>query len=769
MNNKDISNEQQHLDNTIQKIEDYTYLLSEENDRKEEQMRTQGVMPGDRNTYQNNQSYQQLMQSAKKEPYFGSFETLSEKEGHEKWYIGKHGIYDQDQNLIVVDWRMPITSVFYNFISGRPRQQYQVTLSNGETDTHEMDVLSKKEYSINNQKIKKIDQQVAEIDSKLNVAITEEGESTAIRDEFLRNIVESRETTGYMKDIVATIQREQNKAIREPLNKNLIVQGVAGSGKSAIALHRLSYLLYNNPLIKPENTLIIGPSKLFISSMKELLPELEIEHVDQSTVTDLMLDMMGEQAPDIDLNLTTYFENILLEDKLPEQRKMIEFKGSSQIINLIDRFVDAFIMNYEDGIPSIEMFSYVLSKEKLKSIYNGYKYLPFFERIARFINHVKNYFDEKRQKRVTEINTMYESIESFFKSDSGLSKKEINKSLQTAEKARKNKLSSIKSEYNTRMTQWERKIKVDNVSALYKQFLSKEMIQSITSDQTIHDLFKNQKQYKLNYFDLAALCYMYMALNADYKTYSHLVIDEGQDLSLAHYSVLKKMAKTMTILGDTEQSIYGNYGQSSWEELMKHPMFDDEKISKLILETSYRSTKQIIEAANQVLENYFVDKYAPITPLNRGEEEVAVTEVKDGADLWENIIHVLKDWKKKYKRIAVIHNEKNKAQSVAEQLQKEFDENVVYVNPDKEIQANSISVLTSYDSKGMEFDAVIMYNVNEESYPNDEVHAKLLYVLVTRAQHELKIFYNDKLSPLLEGIAKQDEVTAGESFYDQFL
>ena len=729
-------------------------------------MQTQDMMPGDINTYRKNLAYQQLTEVAKKEPYFGSFETLSEKEGHEKWYIGKHGIYDQDQNLIVVDWRKPVASVYYNFTSGKPRQQYKVQLSDRETVTYEMDVLNKKEYTIKNQKIKKITQQVAEIDSDLNVAITEEGESTVIRDEFLRNIVESRETTGYMKDIVATIQREQDKAIREPLNKNLIVQGVSGSGKSAIALHRLSYLLYNNPLMKPEDTLIIGPSKLFISSMKELLPELEIEHVAQSTVTDLMLNILGQQASAVDLNLTPYFENVLLGNKQPEQRKMIEFKGSSQIINLIDRFINATIMNFEDRIPSIKIFTYVLSKEELKDIYNGYKYLSFLERIGKFKSDVKNYYEDKRKQRVEEINTSYESVESFFKQESGLSNKEINQTLQTAEKVRRNKLASVKSEYSMKMTQWESKIKMDNVLALYKRFLSKDIMQAVTADSTIHDLFSNYKQKKLDYFDLAPLCYMYMAFNDDYKKYSHLVIDEGQDLSLAQYSVLKKMTKTMTILGDKDQSIYDNYGQTDWDQLLNHQMFDGEEISQLTLETSYRSTKQIIEAANLALENLYGNKHVPITPLNRNGEGVKVTEFRNGAELIENTITVLNNWKDKYKRIAVIHNDEEKTKNFTSSIQKKFSEDVVYITPDQFIQEHSISVLNSYHSKGMEFDAVLLVNVSEETFPNDTVHAKLLYVMLTRAQHELVIFYNGIPSPLLKGIIEERSLINDDIYED---
>lgn len=768
MDNKDISTEQKHLDQTVRKIKDYKYFLSEIMDRKEKQMRSQSDMTGDIETYKSSKHYKQLMSSALKEPFFGSIELESREEGFEKFYIGKHGVYDKDHNMIVIDWRRPISTVWYNFTPGEPKQKYEVEINGNEKVTYEVDVKKKKEFEIQDLRIKKILQQVSDLNSESNITITEQGETMTIRDDFLRNIVENQESTGYLKDIVATIQREQDKAIREPLQKNLIVQGVAGSGKSSIALHRLSYLLYNNKLVKPEDTLILGPSKMFISSVKDLLPELEIEHVEQKTVTDLMLDILNKDVKDLDSSIASYFEETLFSYESNEKyKKLVEFKGSKNIIDLIDRFLEAYKESYVNRLSPITIYGYTLTKDDLKEIYGGYKYLSFYDRAEKFKDHVKNHFLEKKKAEIEEVDNSYKSVKRFFEEKSGLGKVEFNTSIEIASKVKQNKIASIEKEYKLEITKWQRKLTTDNVLSLYKRLLTKEIIEQVTVDSNIIGLLSDYSLNKVDYFDIAPLCYMYMSLYDDYKKYVHLVIDEGQDLSYAHYLVLKKLTKTMTILGDKDQSIFMNYGQSDWDALAR-VIFNKREVTKLSLDTSYRSTKEIIDVANQVLTNNLEIQQNLITPLNRSGNKVGITKVKDGKELADNIIQLLRAWKEKYKRIAVIHKTEDKSKVFTNLLKNEFGTDIAFIDPEQDIQNNNISVLTSYNSKGMEFDAVILVNINEESFPNDALHSRLLYVLVTRAQHELQMFYNEKVSPLLEGII-ENWPEQEESIYDRIL
>lgn len=213
----------------------------------------------------------------------------------------------------------------------------------------------------------------------------------------------------------------------------------------------------------------------------------------------------------------------------------------------------------------------------------------------------------------------------------------------------------------------------------------------------------------------------------------------------------------MTLLGDKDQSIFMEYGQYDWEVLMDSIFpSDDDLILKL--KTSYRSTKEIIKTANSVLQNYHGIFHTPISAFNRSGEKVNIQKVIDGKDLLTQISVTLRNWKNKYHRIALIHKDESRSKSLAKYLEQEHYHDVKYVTSDEDITEHRISVLSSYNSKGMEFDAVMLVNINHINYPKDELHTRLLYVMLTRAQQEVKVFYQDEPSPLLAGLVdKSDE------------
>lgn len=329
-------------------------------------------------------------------------------------------------------------------------------------------------------------------------------------------------------------------------------------------------------------------------------------------------------------------------------------------------------------------------------------------------------------------------------------------------------MQKTRNEFKAEISAWKERIKGPDLLSIYKQVLSYEVLSAFEKEigKESIDLFKNYELKKVAYFDLAPLFYIYLLLYDKPETFSHIVIDEGQDLSFIHFASLKKITKTMTILGDKDQSIFMEYGQDNWDELNKS-LFHSHHDTILTLDTSYRSTKEIIETANQVLSNQKGILHTPITPLNRNGETVKFEEVRSGADLLDNIVTTLKQWKKKYKRIAIIHKDESKAKRLAQYLSEKYSQDIVYVSPEEAIVNKSISVITSYHSKGMEFDAVILCNVNEDSFPKDDFHARLLYVLLTRAQQEVKVFYQDTPSELLEGLIQKP--IKKESVYDDIL
>ncbi|WP_102345875.1 HelD family protein [Bacillus sp. Marseille-P3661] len=757
MNKSELKKEQKLLYNTIERIKNQSYYVWELITRQKNKFNSGNYSLGDEVTYQRGKQDSKLLERAEKNPYFGSFEIVSEDGDIENYYIGKQGIKDNNENVVVVDWRMPIASVFYNFTPGASTQRYTVNDEKlKKVYKYTVDVLRKKEYTIKDQKLIKIIQQVAETDSELNKTITELGDQLTITDDFLKEIIENSETTGYLKEIIATIQAEQNKAIRQPIDLNVIIQGVAGSGKSSIALHRLSYLLYNNKNISPEKVVVLGPSNLFISSVKDLLPDLSLEGIKHSTVQELILDFIKPALKSVkfDLTINKYFEDLLFLNGDNNARKIIKFKGSESFAILLDIFISDLITQYENLIKPVVILDVELDKETLLSIYEGYKYLPFKKRIERFLVHVENHIKRVLEERVKDLEQQLEFVNQTFLIDTGLKQDELTALKVKMQEITKYKVQKIRTIFKLELDNWKKNMKGPSLLDIYKQVLSFEVLNAFKHELApgIPDLFSNYKLNKVTYFDLAPLFYIYLLLYDKPAEYSHIVIDEAQDLCFIHFAALKKITKTMTLLGDKDQSIFMKYGQYDWDEL-NNTVFKLDKNEILTLDTSYRSTKEIIDAANTVLSNQNNLLHSPIIPLNRSGEKVNFVEVTSGRDLLDNIIHTIKEWKKKYKRIALIHKDEQKARKVAEYLTQEYNKrDVVYISPEQEVVNKSISVLASYHCKGMEFDAVILLNINAESFPKDDLHSRLLYVLLTRAQQEVKVFYQDTPSSLLEGL-----------------
>ncbi|MBD3107496.1 UvrD-helicase domain-containing protein [Bacillus sp. AGMB 02131] len=759
MSSNEILNEQIHLDKTIQNIENQTYLVSELVESKREKMKSGHGEAGDQVVYKKGKEEQRLLQEAIKNPYFGKLEMVSKEYGDETFYIGKQGIRDEDENRIVIDWRMPIAKVYYNFTPGNPKQGYLVVdKRHNQRYKYVVKVNKKREFVIKNQRITKIIQQVPNVLSKENKTITETEDALPIADEFLAEMIENSQTTGYLKEIIATIQSKQDLVIRETIDKNIIVQGAAGSGKSSIALHRLSYLLFNNENLSPESLLILGPSNMFLSSVKGLLPELNLEGIQQTTVQNLMLDMVRPYLEgDILLDNSLVFKEVLYEHKNEQEYRRIQFKGSEQFLKVLNLFLEDFEKHYERRIHNLTILDERLNTTALQEIYRGYLYLPLVKRIEKFIWHVENLLERKLEETLEEHRKQYDFVINTYLKDGGLSQDEH---LSVAVKMRRvldYKIKNTQSKFKEQISLWKESIKVPDLMQLYKQITSYELLSSFKNEIDLEYLeaFKDNTEEQLTSFDLAPIFYMYLNLYEPQVKYAHIVIDEAQDLSYIHFAALKKITRTMTILGDNNQSILMNYGQYDWEYLLTS-LFNRKDDAILDLNTSYRSTKEIVDTANAVLKKQKGVTFESINPLNRNGEPVSFKKVDNGDDLLDSIVATLREWSGKYKRVAVIHKDEQRAKKLAEDLKGELKEvpDVKYINPDQEVGNNTISVLASYHSKGMEFDGVILVNVDDKNFPLDNLHARLLYVLLTRAQQEVKAFYCKNPSPLIRECLK---------------
>ena len=248
------------------------------------------------------------IEKARKTPYFARIDFKS-NEHFDKCYIGKRGVIDYDNNIITVDWRAPISSLYYDSNVGLCEYQAPDGVIKGE-------LLLKRQYTIENSKL-----------------INFNDVDTVSNDELLKPYLNVN-ADNRLKNIVSTIQSEQNKIIREDLNKNIVIQGVAGSGKSTVALHRIAYLTYNNKeLYKPSDYMVIGPNKFFVTYISNILPDLDVNGVCQNTLEELFENYINEH----------YKINNCL-DIIKEEDKTSKYKVSMKMQRKISQYFDNLII-----------------------------------------------------------------------------------------------------------------------------------------------------------------------------------------------------------------------------------------------------------------------------------------------------------------------------------------------------------------------------------------------------------------------------------------
>jgi DNA helicase II / ATP-dependent DNA helicase PcrA len=276
-------------------------------------------------------------------------------------------------------------------------------------------------------------------------------------------------------------------------------------------------------------------------------------------------------------------------------------------------------------------------------------------------------------------------------------------------------------------------------------------------DDKLIGLLKTNNTSKTYNEDLAALIYIEHKINSLPNTFDYIVVDEAQDLSPFQIYVLNLLTKSMTILGDVTQSIYSYNGIRSWDEL-KSTVWKDKAIKQADLNVSYRSTYEIMNAANQIIINGNLP-YQPVIPFNRTGEEVVCKQISDEEDLLENILTSIKQFLKAgYQKIAIIHKDARRSEGLYNLLKQSGISSVQLVLDSDVNISESITVIPSYLVKGLEFDAVIIPNANEENYKNEELDAKLLFVSLTRPHHSLHIFYHKVITPLLSSMVKKEKI-----------
>lgn len=627
-----------------------------------------------------------LMEKSLNKPYFARLDFKRDGESDiEELYIGKVGVIDEKNNNIIIDWRAPVSSMYYDSNIGDASYKAPEGTCTGK-------LLLKRQYEIENKQLKSYQ----DVDTVSN-------------DELLKPYLEAS-VDNRLKNIVSTIQHEQNRIIREPLNKNLIIQGVAGSGKTTVALHRIAYLVYNNrENIKPEQYLIIGPNKFFVNYISGVLPDLDVEDVKQLTYDELCSEILQE-------NITLIDEDIKLLKSIKNEKELTyqKIKVSMQFKKALDKYIkeikESTIPIYGVRINEKE----IISNEFIKQIYNSFEELDEYDNIKTRLMRTNLFFEKY----------IDENIEQYRE----YSEKELKKALKT---------------YFNKL--------IPKIPKIYQNFLSNldkylEISEDIKEQVKINII--NLKNKKFEFEDLSSLIYLKAKINGidEYGKYKQIVIDEAQDYGEFTFFALKFILKnaTFSIFGDLAQSIYQYRSIENWESVLNNTFRNQGDIQYLL--KSYRTTTEIMDSANNITKYI---KLNTAKPVIRHGKKVSFINYKEKNEQISLIKRILEQYKtQNYKTIAIICKNEEEAQELYIKLEMNDIKNITLNDTEYN---GGICIITSYLAKGLEFDGVIISNSGEEEYNSNKIiDMKLLYVAMTRPLHELTILYkNDITKPLL--------------------
>ena len=645
-----------------------------------------------------------LARNAKAEakPYFGRIvfrdESLNKEESI---YIGKGGISKDATHWMVVDWRAPVANVYYE--NGLGKCSYSAP----EGKQIDIDLELKRTYEIENGRL-------------LDFFDTE----VVANDDLLTKYL-AKNKQAVLSEIIATIQKEQNDIIRKSPYHNIIVQGVAGSGKTTVAMHRISFILYNyQERFKPDDFYIVGSNRILLNYITGVLPDLDVYGIRQMTMEQLFVRLLYE-----DWDEKKY--QILSSDKMTAKGSV---KGTLQWFHDLEAYCRELEWKV---IPRKSV--YLNPKQFVEGIRDG-KTGVFDETIGKQIN---------RGDLITLMSR--ESIERYIKQNPTVSvQSKIN---MLGERL----MSKVREQFlgkGVSYTESERKA----IRKAYRGVFGKNVWK-----QSIFDMYREflDVQFAKGYdvkvsdtafdvYDLAALAYLYKRIKETevISEAHHVVIDEAQDFGMMAYCVLKFCIKdcTYTIMGDISQNIHFGYGLNDWEEL-KTLLLTNEMDSFGVLKKSYRNTVEISEFATSILHHGQFSIY-PVEPIIRHGSAVGLLEIKDREILWQNAAKVCQNWQEKgLDTIAVICRNPENARTAAAELGKYVS--VIESDLEKAVFGSGIMVLPVEYTKGLEFDAVLILNPTREEYPVDDGHAKLLYVAATRALHELCVLHSGNLTGLI--------------------
>lgn len=648
-------------------------------------------------------------------PYFARIDFKFDGEAsYEKVYIGLSSLMEEGSyEMIVYDWRSPIASVFYRFGTGKAFYEAPTGKITGEVNL-------KRQYEIHEGRLEYF------FDADIQ-----------IKDEFLRRLL-SQNASSKMKTIVETIQQDQDIIIRDMENDVMMVQGVAGSGKTSVALHRVAYLMYQGLSAKltSNNILILSPNTLFEQYISNVLPELGEKNVNSAIFEDLLGRVLKQNPIQ---NKNQLLELLLISNDIKNRsilKASMDFKGSAQFVEILKRFVGDLPKRWIEFGDVYYDGKLIADRHSLKAKMLGSKIPHLGRRLKELEHSILKIVHDRRKSRLNRLRSFV-----------------VNHTTHSFEVEEVARMLSIYE--STALLREIRRFTDLHCLSLYRRLFSSKscfyrLAEGLELPDCIEDILDLTRERlsseTLAYDDALALCFLQLSttdyMDEEYVDIRQVVIDEAQDYAPLHFEILNLLfpKARYTVLGDIHQTI------GKQEDLSLYDRFSsilNRKHSALVtMDKSFRCTAEILEYSTKFLHRDF-----KINSFSRQGDPPAVHSAHSSEALDQLLLQEVALCKEKgCQSIGLICKSQRDAAALYERLKKQDD--IGLIRAEGHADLRGVFVIPVYLSKGLEFDAVLICDTDREHFGTPE-DKNLLYIACTRALHRLSLFYTGEISPLL--------------------
>lgn len=669
-------------------------------------------------------------------PYFGRIDFLEEGEkAVDTVYLGIASLMDQqDENFLIYDWRAPISSLYYDYPPGPAQYQTPAGVIQGE-------MKRKRQFII----------RAAEIKGMFDTGVT-------IGDEMLQEVLGAGAST-QMKSIVATIQREQNAIIRNEKSKYLIVQGVAGSGKTSAALQRVAFLLYRyRGTISSENIMLFSPNPLFNSYVATVLPELGEENMQQATFQEYLYQRIGKNfAVEDPFTQMEYLLNQEEDSDYWIRLEGIRFKASLQFKDIIDQYTrnlsaDGLIFRDltfrgETFISRRDIHQYFYSLDQSISIPNRIQLVKEW-----LLRELKSAMKRERTRSWVEEEIQFLDKADYVEAFKQLQKKQRFSEATFDDFEREQRLLSemvVKQRFKPLFSR-VKNLKFIDMPQIYLQLFNGDYAANELPPKWPQISRLTAKQINdrvMPYEDAVPYAYLQDLIEGRKASTAirHIFIDEAQDYSPFQFAFIHRLFpySKMTLLGDYNQAIFS--GVTEAETVINGFATAEDDLATFYLTKTYRSTKEIVEFTKALIPEG--DK---IEPFNRSGKKPVVT-LTDRVRLHDSIIERINELQAEgYQTIAIICRTSEESKQAFKALRKEVQLHLI--EKGTLTYEKGVNVIPSYLAKGIEFDAVILYDISQYKRERER---KLFYTVCTRAMHELHLMAASGINALMNNIPQE--------------